>query len=194
MALHITTAPNPFWKASNHEQPSLANSLLGSPNREPFRVFLAGSIDLGAAANWQENLCQRLKFRFNGVDSLKYDVEILNPRGDGEWKADDMTKANSRFVQQVAWEQNGIINSNVVFFNFLENSKSPITLLEFGMVIAMKKHAIVSCPKGFWRRGNVEVMCMLQNTKRVTLFDNEKDAVDELIGTLVANNVFLASQ
>lgn len=194
MALHITTAPNPFWKSSIHEPTSPVLSLLGSTALEPFRVFLAGSIDMGEAANWQESLCQRLKFRFNGSDSLKYEVEILNPRRDGEWKTEDQSKANSTFVQQVAWEQNGIINSNVVFFNFLENSKSPITLLEFGMVIAMKKHAIVSCPKGFWRRGNVEVMCMLQNTKRVTLFDNEKDAVDELIGTLVANNVFFASQ
>lgn len=49
--------------------------------------------------------------------------------------------------------------SNLVCFYFDPNSKSPITLLELGLVLGSGKETIVCCPKGFWRKGNIDVTC-----------------------------------
>jgi hypothetical protein len=38
------------------------------------------------------------------------------------------------------------------------NTKSPISLLELGLHATSKKLYVV-CPDGFWRKGNVEMVC-----------------------------------
>ncbi len=42
---------------------------------------------------------------------------------------------------------------------------SPITLLEFGLATQLTDVAdvIVCCPEGFWRKGNIEIMCNFYN-------------------------------
>ena len=41
---------------------------------------------------------------------------------------------------------------------FDPNTKSPISLLELGL-FAKSGKLIVYCPEGFWRKGNVDVVC-----------------------------------
>ena len=41
---------------------------------------------------------------------------------------------------------------------FDPNTKSPISLLELGL-FAQSKKLIVCCPEGFWRKGNVDIVC-----------------------------------
>jgi len=41
---------------------------------------------------------------------------------------------------------------------FDPNTKSPISLLELGLHANSGK-MIVCCPKGFWRKGNVDIVC-----------------------------------
>jgi hypothetical protein len=41
---------------------------------------------------------------------------------------------------------------------FVPSTKSPITLLELGL-LARSNKLVVCCPEEFWRRGNVEVVC-----------------------------------
>ena len=41
-------------------------------------------------------------------------------------------------------------------------TKSPISLLELGLHAAGGK-MIVVCPEGFWRKGNVEIVCSRHN-------------------------------
>jgi hypothetical protein len=41
---------------------------------------------------------------------------------------------------------------------FAPGTQAPITLLELGLVAPSGK-LIVSCPDGFWRKGNVEIVC-----------------------------------
>lgn len=52
------------------------------------------------------------------------------------------------------------------------NTKSPISLLELGLHANSKKLWVV-CPDGFWRKGNVEVVCSLYD---IPLFNS----LDEL--------------
>jgi hypothetical protein len=112
-------------------------------------VFLAGSIALGAAADWQSEVTDQLR---------DLDAVILNPRRDAwdaSWK---QSIDDPRFRGQVEWELAGLERAAVVAMYFAPDTQAPITLLELGLVAPTGK-VIVCCPKGFWRRGNVEVVC-----------------------------------
>lgn len=130
-----------------------------------FKVFLAGSIEMGMAENWQEKVVNELK---------EYDIVFLNPRRD-DWDSKLVQSINEpKFKEQVTWEIDGIEESNIVIFYFQPHTKSPITLMELGLVANDFKHVIVCCPDGFWRKGNVEVVCERYGIK---LFET----IDELI-------------
>lgn len=113
-------------------------------------VFLAGSIEQGEAEDWQP-ICEK------AFDLPK--VMILNPRRDS-WDAklrQDISEPV--FNEQVNWELDGIGMSDVVFMYFDPNTKSPITLAELGYTLGAGIPTVVVCPVGFWRRGNVQIMC-----------------------------------
>lgn len=114
-------------------------------------VFLAGSIEMGGAAPWHEAVAAQL----NGYASM-----IYNPRRD-DW---DSTWVQSieeeNFNVQVNWELDMIGVADAIFFYFEPGTKSPITLLELGIVAATKpQNTVVVCPEGFWRKGNVDIVC-----------------------------------
>lgn len=112
-------------------------------------VFLAGSIEMGVAENWQE------RFIKNNADR---DIVILNPRRldwDSTWVQE---KDNPKFREQVEWELNAMEKANEIFMYFDPNTKSPISLLELGLFAHTGK-MVVCCPKGFWRKGNVDIVC-----------------------------------
>ncbi len=54
---------------------------------------------------------------------------------------------------------------------FLEkNSKSPISLLELGLFADSGK-LLVCCEEGFWRKGNVDIVCQRKGIKTFDDFD-----------------------
>lgn len=111
-------------------------------------VFLAGSIEMGAAEDWQTRLGAALADRA---------VALLNPRRD-EWDASWRQSIDEpKFREQVEWELDGLARADVIAMWFAEATRSPITLLELGLHAAGGK-LIVGCPPGFWRRGNIEVV------------------------------------
>jgi Nucleoside 2-deoxyribosyltransferase like len=112
-------------------------------------VFLAGSIAMGRAEQWQA------EFERAFADEP---VVILNPRRD-QWDASwRQSIDNPQFRQQVEWELEGQERADLIAFYFASQTQAPITLLELGLSARGGK-AIVCCPHGFWRRGNVEVVC-----------------------------------
>jgi hypothetical protein len=50
--------------------------------------------------------------------------------------------------------------ADVIVFYFAGDAKAlqPITLLELGLYAGTGK-AIVCCPEGFWKRGNIQIVC-----------------------------------
>lgn len=112
-------------------------------------VFLAGSIDLGAAEDWQ---------RAVEVALAPDDVIVLNPRRD-DWDAGwKQSITDPRMVEQVTWELDAQDRATCIAMFFAPASKAPITLLELGL-FARSGRLVVCCPDGFWRRGNVEIVC-----------------------------------
>lgn len=112
-------------------------------------VFLCGSIDGNTAENWQERLTTELN---------DLDITVVNPRRDdwnNEWKEDI---SNSQFREQVEWELDSQDDVDVIPVYFDPKGKAPITLLELGLYADTGK-MIVCCPTGYWKRGNVEIVC-----------------------------------
>lgn len=111
-------------------------------------IFLAGSIEMGNAENWQEEFTKYFERDFN----------IFNPRRDdwdSSWK---QSIDNPQFYKQVNWELNGLDKSDLIIMYFDPNTKSPISLLELGLYATSKKLHVI-CPEGFWRKGNVDIIC-----------------------------------
>lgn len=112
-------------------------------------VFLSGSIEMGKAIDWQTAVT-------NGLSHLP--ITILNPRRndwDSSWVQDI---ENAQFKEQVDWEMDHLNEADVIALFLQPDTLSPISLLELGMH-AHEKKMVACCPKGFWRRGNVQIVC-----------------------------------
>ena len=69
---------------------------------------------------------------------------------------------NPNFYQQVMWELTSLEVCDLIVMYFDPKTKSPISLLELGL-FARSEKIIVVCPDGFWRKGNVEIVCNFYN-------------------------------
>ena len=115
-----------------------------------YTIFLAGSIEQGTAENWQDKIVRLLKDE---------DVIIFNPRRD-DWDSSWIQSIESpQFREQVEWELKAMEHADKILMYFDPTTKSPITLLELGL-FANSGKLIVVCPKGFWRKGNVDIVCL----------------------------------
>ena len=122
-------------------------------------VFLAGSIEMGVAENWQERLER---------EWAKYAMNIFNPRRD-DWDSSwTQSIDNAQFREQVEWELKAMRLADIIVVNFDPTTKSPITLMELGLWAGSRPHnVIVHCPEGFWRKGNVDILCRAHGIQQV---------------------------
>jgi len=131
------------------------------------RVFLAGSIELNTAELWQDKVTEAL---------ADLDVTILNPRRD-DWDSSWTQEiSNPQFNQQVTWELDNLDASDIIVLYFDPATKSPISLLELGLYASSKK-LLVCCPEGFWRKGNVDIVCYRH---KITQYDSLTELVKSL--------------
>jgi len=133
-------------------------------------VFLAGSIEMGAAEHWQERVVAMLAWT---------GWTLLNPRRDDWDDSWDQSMDDTRFVEQVQWELQGIEQAEKVLVYFAPDTKAPITLLELGIVSQIKEpeNVLVVCPKSFYRKGNVDVVC---DRYRIKQYDTLEAACEAL--------------
>lgn len=112
-------------------------------------VFLAGSIEMGSAEEWQKEI-------ENQLDDIN--VHIYNPRRD-DWDSSWEQKiTNKQFTEQVDWELRALDHCDIIFMYLSPDTMSPISLMELGMHLKSGK-LMVCCPDGFKRKGNVEIVC-----------------------------------
>lgn len=154
------------------------------------KIFLAGTIEMGKSDDWQKEVINKLA---NPEKEPSYgsffamaptliserpnnEIIIFNPRRD-EW--DDSWSqefTNPQFYQQVNWELDALEKADIIIMNILPDSKSPISLMELGLFARTRKLKVI-CPKGFYRKGNVDIVC---NRYDVPMFEN----LDELVKSL----------
>jgi hypothetical protein len=106
---------------------------------------------MGLAPNWQAGLEHQLK---------DLDLDLYNPRRD-DWDPNWIQRAdNPIFREQVEWELLGLELASLIVLYLAPGTLSPISLLEFGRWAALEPNkTIVCCPEGFYRKGNVDVVC-----------------------------------
>jgi hypothetical protein len=144
------------------------------PNEPRQRVlFLAGSIDLGTAPEWQRSLASEL------LDVP--DLVILDPRRDA-WDSNwAQSKDDPNLRGQIEWELDGLELADTIAYYFAPGSKSPVTMLELGLHARLGK-AVVCCPEGFWRKGNVDIVCMRYGVEQVDDLDALATAIRRRFG------------
>jgi len=142
------------------------------PNNIAFRprskesVFLAGSIEMGKAEDWQKRLGEWL---------IAKNYNVFNPRRE-DWDSSWIqTHTNPHFSQQVRWELNSLSKADHIVLYLDPNTISPISLLELGLHASSGKLSVI-CPDGYFRKGNVEVVCELYD---IPLYNS----LEELMGS-----------
>lgn len=126
-----------------------------------FSVFLAGSIEMGAAEDWQVVVEQRL---------ADLDIVIYNPRRDDWDPTWEQRFDNPPFREQVLWELNALRRSSLIILYLSPGTKSPISLLELGLFANTDKLHVL-CPDGFWRKGNVDIVCDVYGIRQYSDWD-----------------------
>lgn len=118
---------------------------------------------MGKAEDWQAIVTNAL---------ADLDVLICNPRR-VLWDASWVQSYDSEpFRQQVEWELDALEKADLILFYFAPETKAPITLLELGLHARGK--GIVCCPEGYWRKGNVDIVCRRYGIQQV-------ESLEELI-------------
>lgn len=116
-------------------------------------IFLGGSIEMGNVEDWQKEISDRIS------TCLDPDVFcILNPRRkswDSSW---EQSKDNPLFRGQVEWELEGLEKAGSIIMYMHPGTKAPISLMELGLSARSGKLLVV-CPDGYWRKGNVDIVC-----------------------------------
>ena len=124
-------------------------------------VFLAGTIDMGTAEDWQAEAAGL--FRAKEGNFLLY-----NPRQE-EWHPD----WEGEMDYQVNWELEHLEKADYILMNFLPGSLSPISLLEMGLH-AKDGKLLVICTPGYARYENVRITCARYS---IPLFSSIEEAI-----------------
>lgn len=127
-------------------------------------MFLAGTIDMGTAEDWQERAAEL--FRQKDGSFLLY-----NPR-QAEWHPE----REGEMDYQVNWELEHLEKADYILMNFLSGSQSPVTLLEMGLHARGGKLLVV-CTPGYFRYDNVRITCQRYS---IPLYATLEEAIDTI--------------
>lgn len=133
------------------------------------RIFLAGSIEMGKAVDWQKDVIQKLSHTNH---------TFLNPRRrdwDSSW---EQKITNPQFKEQVLWELEGLESADIIIMNFIGGTISPVSLIELGLHMRSKKLHVV-CPEEYWKKGNVDITCEFYGVKQYETLNDLIKFLDE---------------
>lgn len=139
-------------------------------------VFLAGSIDMGSAEDWQSRLTKDLQ----GHE----DLVLFNPRRDdwdSSWVQDP--SPGTQFHEQVTWELDRLDQSDIIAVYFADGSASPITLLELGLHIGSSE-LVIYCTPNFYRYGNVKIVADRHGLPVHSTYEDFLAVIKEKIGQI----------
>jgi len=81
----------------------------------------------------------------------------LRPDWDDSWREDPDF---APFREQVQWELDMQERADVIVLYFHPAAEAPISLLELGLCARRgRDRVVVACPEGYWKRGNVVLVC-----------------------------------
>lgn len=130
-------------------------------------IFPAGTIELGEVVDWRAAIKTTLT-------QHSVNVHLRNPERivwDESW---EQTITNPQFNEQVTWELDGIKAADWIVLYFDLTTKSPISIFELGLVAGLGCNKRVCCTNGFWRTGNVDIVC---DRYRIPQYDSIRELV-----------------
>ncbi|QDW23885.1 nucleoside 2-deoxyribosyltransferase domain-containing protein [Pedobacter sp. KBS0701] len=142
-------------------------------------VFLAGTIDMGNSIDWQQKIIDQA----NKEETLD-GVVVFNPRRKSWDQSWTQSIDNVQFSEQVNWELDTMENADVILLFLESNSKSPISMMELGLFADSGK-LMVCCEEGFWRKGNIDIVCKRKSIDQYDTFDELSAAVIAKLKKLV---------
>lgn len=151
----------------------------------PPHLFLAGSIEQGKATEWQSAAIE-----FFSAKTAGRDLTIINPRR-AVWNPDlEQSIDNPEFNHQVTFELKNLEKVDAVVMWLEAGTMSPISLLELGFLAGWAdagqlNKLVVGCQPGFWRKGNVDIVCARYNIPVVSTFP---EMLDEGYTVLMRNH------
>ena len=118
-----------------------------------FRLFLAGTIDMGNSEDWQDKFVKSISQMKHPYGKNPDYFVLYNPRRDEHFGDDP-----KEFEYQVNWELDHLEACDRIVMCILGTSKSPISLMELGLFArTIKLHVI--CEPNFYRHENVRIVC-----------------------------------
>jgi len=120
------------------------------PRPGAFRLFLGGSIEMGAAERWQDALVA-----FLAEQPCVQHLDVYNPRRD-DWDASWPNDYDfAPFREQVEWELRAQKDADLIVYYFATDTLSPITLLDLGLFHSTKP--VIGFDPAYKRAGNLLV-------------------------------------
>lgn len=138
-------------------------------------LFLAGSIEMGKAVEWQRAVIAR----YADVEGLT----IFNPRR-ADWDATwSQSPDHPRLIEQIDWELDRLDEADLVFFYLQRGTLSPISMMELGREVASgPTRVVVVCEPGFWREANVHRLCLHEDIEVHSSLEAGLQRLDALLG------------
>lgn len=155
---------------------------IASTYHKNYQIFLAGSIEMGKATDWQQKVIEYFDARLTVAG--REDIVLYNPRRkdwDSSWK---QGIEEPQFFQQVTWELEALERASHIIMYFEPGTISPISLLELGLYAGQGKLLVV-CPEGYQRKGNVDIVCQRYG---INQFESLTEACELLAGMIEGSN------
>lgn len=129
-------------------------------------VFLSGSFENTSGEPWRQRVIGEL------ADTP---VVLLNPQRE-DWDSSfwNRDEDDPQFDHHLSWSFDALAYAEMVAFYFDPQTKSPVSLLELGLVAAAMKMSsvpVVCCPPGFYRRASVQKVCELYTLNMVNTLE-----------------------
>jgi hypothetical protein len=156
------------------------SQIIRAPDRQPFKyahsIFLAGSTARTDEPDWRETLKAAL---------AHLPVTIIDPvrtDWDSSWREDISFPP---FREQTEWELDLQDQADIVVFFFHPRTPAPVSMLELGLC-ARSGRAVVGCPPGYWKKGNVDTVATRLGLK---LVEDKEDLVEAVRERLRENGL-----
>ena len=138
------------------------------------KIFLAGSIEMGKAEDWQQKVITAVS---------DFEKVIYNPRREN-FPINDPNASE----QQIVWEFNHLRDSDIIIFWFSKGSLNPIVLYELGKWgNSTNKPIFVGCDQEYERKLDVEIQTKLARGN-IKIYSDLKEMCDEIVGMLNSEN------
>lgn len=156
------------WKMTPAQRSQVIHAPSDEASCHAKSIFLAGTTTQVDTIDWRKTLSASL---------ADLSVTIYNPHR-LDW--DSSWHENIKFApyrEQVEWELDRQNKADIVVFYFHPSTQAAVSLLELGIWVRIPGKTIVVCPEGYWKRGNVEIVCKKFDVEMVDNLGGLRDAI-----------------